>query len=983
MHVYAKADGLAWIRKVLVDPDVVLVGHNVAYDLCVLLAADFKLGPLLFGAVAQDRVRDTMLREQMLANAKGQRHRLPDVSLLHGKMGPFSLAACVHRHLGHDRSEAKAAGSWRLRYNELDGIPVEQWPPEAHRYALDDARDTQQLYLAQEKAGKDMAAEINASVAPRWVRSRIDIMKRPKETPPGPVTVRDFFADEPAQVRAAFALRLMECWGMRTDGAAVAALEAHCNAEIEAVVPDLLAAGLKRTKKDGTPGSMDTKALQARIEAAYKAMNRTALQTPKSGTSTSAEVLLASKDELLVRFGESSLSRKILSTYVPALKDGVITPVHPSFSVLMETGRTSCHEPNLQNPPRKGGVRECFVPRPGFVFATSDYDTAELRSLAQACLDLVGESTLASRYNADPDFDPHTLLASDLMHISYEEALVLKKAGDKLLKARRQTSKAANFGFPGGLGARKFVAYAHDAGIEMTETESNELRAAWFARWPEMKAYFKAINDLCGTGGFGSSGTILQYRSERIRGDVRYTAACNCLDAETEALTQRGWVRGFDLRLDDVLLTKNAETGYLEWQQLTGLRLYPDYEGPLVEFRSKTFHAITTPEHRWLVRNKATGKDKCVTSGELSQHGDHRIHRSGEYACDTEKWNDDLVELAGWFLTDGSGQLGKANKHAWRRGAPKMRRPYAYLYQSEQGNPAKVARIDALVARLGGCQGRYVAKRGRLVQWRLTQKQSEWLCGLFPSRTLTLEFLLALSSQQIALLLETMMLGDGTRTKVGQASFKCRDKAAADAFQALAMLAGQATIAHWRDLSQDKPRTSAKMSNTPKMTGVWQVMLQKRKTAQVVARQRKEFVDKQPVWCPVVPNSYFVARRSGTVYVTGNSYFQGSVADGAKFACFLVAWECYAKPESPLYGCRPVLFLHDEILIEAPEERAHEAAVRLGQVMVEALQCFLPDVPVTASPALMRRWYKGAEAAYDANGRLVPWEPKVEEKRVA
>jgi hypothetical protein len=38
---------------------------------------------------------------------------------------------------------------------------------------------------------------------------------------------------------------------------------------------------------------------------------------------------------------------------------------------------------------------------------------------------------------------------------------------------------------------------------------------------------------------------------------------------------------------------------------------------------------------------------------------------------------------------------------------------------------------------------------------------------------------------------------------------------------------------------------------------------------------------------------------------------------------------------------------------------------------------YLPDVPVTATPALMERWYKGAEAVYDPAGQLSPWRPSV------
>ena len=39
---------------------------------------------------------------------------------------------------------------------------------------------------------------------------------------------------------------------------------------------------------------------------------------------------------------------------------------------------------------------------------------------------------------------------------------------------------------------------------------------------------------------------------------------------------------------------------------------------------------------------------------------------------------------------------------------------------------------------------------------------------------------------------------------------------------------------------------------------------------------------------------------------------------------------------------------------------------------------FVPDVTITAEPALMTRWRKKAKPVFE-NGRLVPWEPKKKE----
>lgn len=118
-------------------------------------------------------------------------------------------------------------------------------------------------------------------------------------------------------------------------------------------------------------------------------------------------------------------------------------------------------------------------------------------------------------------------------------------------------------------------------------------------------------------------------------------------------------------------------------------------------------------------------------------------------------------------------------------------------------------------------------------------------------------------------------------------------------------------------------------------------------------------------------------QRGGVGYTDGcNSYFQGLVADFAKAAMWAVTQECHGDMMSPLWGTRPVLFLHDEILAEVPEDKATTASERLCKVMIDAAQPYCPDVPITAAPALMRHWYKEADEVRDERGQLLPWEPK-------
>ena len=121
-------------------------------------------------------------------------------------------------------------------------------------------------------------------------------------------------------------------------------------------------------------------------------------------------------------------------------------------------------------------------------------------------------------------------------------------------------------------------------------------------------------------------------------------------------------------------------------------------------------------------------------------------------------------------------------------------------------------------------------------------------------------------------------------------------------------------------------------------------------------------------------------RGSVNYTATCNGFFQHLAAIGAKEALWRVVSECYTG-NTALRGCRPWLFLHDEIGLEVPhDDNASDAAQRLQVAMIESMSKWIPDIPITCTPVLGERWYKGAEPVY-VDGKLVPCEPKKVGKR--
>lgn len=129
-------------------------------------------------------------------------------------------------------------------------------------------------------------------------------------------------------------------------------------------------------------------------------------------------------------------------------------------------------------------------------------------------------------------------------------------------------------------------------------------------------------------------------------------------------------------------------------------------------------------------------------------------------------------------------------------------------------------------------------------------------------------------------------------------------------------------------------------------------------------------------FCCFTPSGMY--RANCTYPAAANSFaLQAPAGEGGKIACFHVARACWDPTmNSCLYGCRPAAFVHDELLVEVPEEYAHERAWEISRIMVESMRVITPDVVVKAEPCLQRRWDKNAEYVTDANGRLKVWEPE-------
>jgi len=447
-----------------------------------------------------------MLLEALHAIGLGTLYRDPYT----GQPTKYPLDYLERRYLGIDRSADKHATGdgeepWRLRYGELIDVPLSQWPQDAVDYPKADARGTYDVLVKQLGEG------------------RLNVGCIAHET------------------QAAFALHLTSMWGMRTDPVMVPEVVGEIKRIHEESRARLLSTGLVKIRKarggkapetpdfvrdgKGWKYATDKKILGARVAMAFKGAPPL---TEKGSVSTSRDTLTVSGDEVLEDFAETGENEKLFSTYTTLLERGTRVPINARYQAIIASDRVSNYDPNLQQLPRKGRVRECFIPRTGSLYSSVDYASLELCTVSQICLWWFQHSAMADAINSGQDL--HTRLAARFAGISYEEAVTRRKAKDELIVGLRQAAKPVNFGLGGLMGAAKLVYSARKEGVHFCElagitgkgrcnrnekvTEhkgrtiaptcveclalAEKYRGLWYEEWPEMHDYHEVCIAIAG-----------------------------------------------------------------------------------------------------------------------------------------------------------------------------------------------------------------------------------------------------------------------------------------------------------------------------------------------------------------------------------------------------------------------------------------------------------------------------------------------------
>lgn len=160
--------------------------------------------------------------------------------------------------------------------------------------------------------------------------------------------------------------------------------------------------------------------------------------------------------------------------------------VHTDFNQILNTGRISSSNPNMQQIPSNNLYRNCFIPpSPEYVFVSSDYSSQELNVLAYWSNDPIFIKALQN--NEDLHSVCAELIFSDWGEVSeYNCMYNLNKSKCDCPKHKiyRNKAKSINFGLAYGMGPHKLSDQ-----LDISLTEAQDLIDKFFNAFPSIKKF--------------------------------------------------------------------------------------------------------------------------------------------------------------------------------------------------------------------------------------------------------------------------------------------------------------------------------------------------------------------------------------------------------------------------------------------------------------------------------------------------------------
>jgi DNA polymerase-1 len=171
--------------------------------------------------------------------------------------------------------------------------------------------------------------------------------------------------------------------------------------------------------------------------------------------------------------------------------------VRTSYNQIVETGRISSRNPNLQQIPAEEEFRCAFDAPQGRKIVTADYSSQEARIMADRAND-----TAYIDFFLNDGGDIHSFVATKMFSASFGREFIVTKTKNK---AYRQKGKVLNFAISFGGSA-----FALSKSLKIPESEAQELIDAFFKGFPKLKDMFERNKEFALKNGYILTNDIIK-----------------------------------------------------------------------------------------------------------------------------------------------------------------------------------------------------------------------------------------------------------------------------------------------------------------------------------------------------------------------------------------------------------------------------------------------------------------------------------------
>lgn len=376
-----------------------------------------------------------------------------------------------------------------------------------------------------------------------------------------------------------------------------------------------------------------------------------------------------------------------------------------------------------------------------------------------------------------------------------------------------------------------------------------------------------------------------------------------CYDKETEILTKDGWKLFKDIENDEIVATLNQKNHFLEYQKIDKKIVY-DYDNYLWNYKGRDIDLLITPNHKLYIKSIKKTDWKLIEADKIQIKNfkmkkdakwsgvEKNFYQIGQYKIEMNLW----LEFLGYFLSEGHTTSYKFTKKGGAR-VRKYKIKGECLRNKETGKFIKSQKekiIEKLclteeksydqisyivgISQKKGLKANKIQKCLEKLPFKFTRHNHTWTvnnkvlfeelkCFGKSSQKFIPDYAKCLLSEQLKILLDALMLGDGSGYPLKKWVYYTSSKKLADDVQEILLKVGYAGDISWTD------RRGRKMSGGTIRFIEYRVNIKVKELEQLKGGGfvPKFIPYKGKVYCVEVPNHILYVRRNGKAVWSGNS----------------------------------------------------------------------------------------------------------------